>query len=48
MRKSEDIAKVHDQNLLHPTLFKVVFPLPEEFQCNISAEIKIGDSAPQL
>ena len=39
--KSEDIAKVHDQNLLHATLLKAVFPLPEEFQCNISAEIKI-------
>ena len=38
--KSEDIAKVHDQNLLHATLLKAVFPLPEEFQCNISAEIK--------
>ena len=39
--KSKDIAKVHDQNLLHATLLKAVFPLPEEFQCNISAEIKI-------
>ena len=39
--KSEDIAKVHDQNLLHATLLKAVFPLPEEFQCNISAEIEI-------
>ena len=39
--KSEDIAKVHDQNLLHATLLKAIFPLPEEFQCNISAEIKI-------
>ena len=39
--KSEDIAKVHDQNFLHTTLLKAVFPLPEEFQCNISAEIKI-------
>ena len=39
--KSEDIAKVHNQNLLHATLSKAVFPLPEEFLCNISAEIKI-------
>ena len=39
--KSEGIAEVHDQNLLHTTLLKVVFPLPEEFQYNISAEIKI-------
>ena len=38
--KSEDIAKVHDQNLLYTTLLKAVFPLPEEFQCNISAEKK--------
>ena len=39
--KSEDIAKAHIQNLLHTTLLKAVFPLPEEFQCNISAEIKV-------
>ena len=39
--KIEGIAKVQDQNLLHTTLLKAVFPLPEEFQCNISAEIKI-------
>ena len=39
--KSEDIAKVHDQNLPHPKLLKAVFPLSEEFQCNISAEVKI-------
>ena len=39
--KSEDIAKAHVQNLLHTTLLKAVFSLPEEFQCNISAEIKI-------
>ena len=26
--KSEDIAKVHDQNLLHATLLKAAFPLP--------------------
>ena len=39
--KSEDIAKVHDQNLFHAMLLKVVSPLPEEFQCNISAEMKI-------
>ena len=39
--KSEDIAKVHDQNLLHATLLKAVFLLSEEFQCNISVEIKI-------
>ena len=38
--KSEDIAEVHDQNLLHAALLKAVFPLPEAFQCNISAEIK--------
>ena len=33
--KSEDIAKVHAQNLFHAMLLKleVVFPLPEEFQC---------------
>ena len=29
--KSEDIAKVHDQNILHATLLKAVFPLPEGF-----------------
>ena len=39
--KSEDIAKIHDQNLLHATLLNAVFPLPEKFQCNISAETKI-------
>ena len=39
--KSVDMAKVRDQNLLHVTLLKAVFPLPEKFQCNISAEIKI-------
>ena len=40
--KNEDIAnKVHDQNLLHATLLKAVLPLPEEFQCNSSAEINI-------
>ena len=33
LQKSEDIAKVHDQNLLDPTLLKAAFPLPEEFQC---------------
>ena len=38
--KREDIAKVHDQNPLHATRFKALFPLPEEFQCNISVEIK--------
>ena len=38
---SEYIAKVHDQNLLHSILLKAVFPLPEELQCNICAEIKI-------
>ena len=27
--KSEDIAKVHEKNLLHATLLKAVFPLPE-------------------
>ena len=39
--KSEDIAKVHDQILLHATILQAVFQLPEEFQCNISAEIRI-------
>ena len=39
--KTEDIAKVHDQNFLRATLLKAVFPLPEEFHCNIFAEIKI-------
>ena len=39
--KSEDIAIVHDQNLLHATLLKEVFPFPEELQYNISADIKI-------
>ena len=39
--KNEDIAKVLDQNLLHAMLLKEVFPLPGEFQYNISAEIKI-------
>ena len=39
--KSKDIAKVHDQNLVHATLLKASFPLSKEFQCNISAEIKI-------
>ena len=29
--KSEDVAKVHDQNILHATLLKAVFPLPEVF-----------------
>ena len=29
--KNEDIAKVHDQNLLHETLLKAIFPFPEEF-----------------
>ena len=40
--KSEDIAKVHGQNI-HATLLKAVFPLalPEKFQCSISAEITI-------
>ena len=36
--KCKDIAKVQDQNLLHTTLLKGVFPLSEEFQSNISAE----------
>ena len=39
--KSKDIAKVHDQNLVLATLLQALFPLSEEFQCNISAEIKI-------
>ena len=38
---SKVIAKVHDQNLLHQTLLKAKIPLPEEFQCNISAETQI-------
>ena len=46
--KREGIAKVHDQNLLHAMLLQAVFPLPEEFQFNISDEIKFGGSAPQL
>ena len=36
--KNEDTAYVHDQNLLHGALLKAVFPLPKEFQCNLSAE----------
>ena len=32
-------AEVHDQNLLHATLLKVVLLLSEEFHCSISAEI---------
>ena len=32
--KSEDIAKVHDQNLLNAMLLKAVFPLPEHFCWN--------------
>ena len=36
--KSKDIAKVQDQNLLHATLLKAVFPLSEKFQSNTSAE----------
>ena len=39
--KGEDIAKVHDQSLLHAMFLKAVFPLPEEFRCNIFAEKKI-------
>ena len=39
--KSEGIAKFRYQNLLHTTFLKAVFTLPEEFHCNISAEIKI-------
>ena len=35
--KGEEIAKV--QVLLHATLLKSLILLPEEFQCNISAEI---------
>ena len=38
--KTEDIAKVHEKNLLHATFLKPLFLLPGEFQCNISAEIK--------
>ena len=36
--KNEDIVEVNDQNLLHATLLKAVFSLPEEFQCNISTQ----------
>ena len=36
--KSKDIAKVQDQKLLHATLLKPVFPLPEDFQSNTSVE----------
>ena len=36
--KSKDVAKVQDQNLLHATFLKAVFPLPEDFQDNISAQ----------
>ena len=36
--KSKDIAKVQDQNLLHATLLKVVFPLSREFQSNTSVK----------
>ena len=36
--KSKDIAKVQDQKLLHATLLKSVFPLPEDFQSNTSVE----------
>ena len=32
-------AEVHDQNLLHATLLKVVLLSSEEFHCSISAEI---------
>ena len=38
--KSEDIGKIFDENLSHATLLKELFPLPEEFQCNVSTEIK--------
>ena len=46
--KREGIAKVHDQNLFHAMLLQAVFPFSEEFQFNISDEIKFGGSAPQL
>ena len=39
--ESEDVSKVHDQNLLHITPLKAAFPLSEEFQSNIFVEIKI-------
>ena len=34
-------AEVHDENenLLHATFLKAVFPLSKEFQCSLSAEI---------
>ena len=35
---SKYIAKVQDQNLLHATLLRGVFTLPEEIQSNNSAE----------
>ena len=31
--------QVHDQNVLNATLLKAVFPLPEEFQGGLFAEI---------
>ena len=31
--------QVHDQNVLNATLLKAVFPLPEEFQRGLFAEI---------
>ena len=37
--KSKDIAKVQDQNLLHATLLKAVFPLPEDFQEILAVEL---------
>ena len=33
------ITEVHDENLLHATLLKVVLPFSEEFQCGLFAEI---------
>ena len=30
--KTKTFADVHDQNILHATLLKAVFPLSEEFQ----------------
>ena len=32
-------TEIHDQNLLHATLLKAVFPFSEEFQYGLSAEI---------
>ena len=46
--KSEDIAKVHDQNLLHATLLKAVFHCLKSFNVMFLLRLKFGGSAPQL